>query len=59
MKMATYKDLQVAIKVEAAGIEPASRGISMPASTCVADYLCLARQPPIDRVLDEPAGNRF
>jgi hypothetical protein len=30
--------------VEAAGIEPASRDISMKASTCVANYLVLARQ---------------
>jgi len=29
--------------VEAAGIEPASRDIFMKASTCVVDYLILAR----------------
>ena len=46
MKMATYKDLQVAIKVEAAGIEPASRDISMPASTCVVDYLVFRPRAP-------------
>ena len=34
---------QVGPHVEAAGIEPASRDIFMKASTCVVDYLILAR----------------
>jgi hypothetical protein len=46
-------------KVEAAGIEPASRDISMPASTCVVVYLSLVRESPSDRLLDGPAGNIF
>jgi len=41
--------------VEAAGIEPASRDISVAASTCVVGSLSLARQAPTDTVLDEPA----
>src|SRR5689334_25434311 len=35
---------RVAFRVEAAGIEPASRGTSVPVSTCVAD-LCLGSAP--------------
>lgn len=45
--------------MEAAGIEPASRNISAPASTCVVDSLVLARRAPVDRVPVEPAGNFF
>jgi len=41
--------------MEAAGIEPASRDISVAASTCVVGSLSLARQAPTDTVLDEPA----
>jgi len=37
--------------VEAAGIEPASRDISMPASTCVVACLSFARGAPNDRLL--------
>ena len=39
-----------AASVEAAGIEPASRDVSMKASTCVADSLVFAEPPPVDRV---------
>lgn len=38
------------VKVEAAGIEPASQNISTTASTCVVDYLVLAVRAPVDRV---------
>ena len=44
--------------MEAAGIEPASRDISMPASTCVAGLLPLfAGRPPVGRVPGPLAGN--
>ena len=47
-------------KMEAAGIEPASRDISMGASTCVVgSFTRLAHRPPTDRVPGKPAGNIF
>jgi hypothetical protein len=47
-------------KVEAAGIEPASRDISMWASTCVVGQFTLfALATPLDRVLLGLAGNVF
>jgi hypothetical protein len=45
--------------LEAAGIEPASRDISMKASTCVANCLCLVAAPPIDKATVEPARSFF
>ncbi len=36
--------------MEAAGIEPASRGVSATASTCVVDSLNFALPSPVDRV---------
>jgi hypothetical protein len=36
--------------VEAAGIEPASRGTSAEVSTCVVDALSLGRRTPVDRL---------
>jgi site-specific recombinase XerD len=46
--------------VEAAGIEPASRNISTPASTCVADSFPLfSRRPPTDRVSGSLVGHSF
>lgn len=36
--------------MEAAGIEPASRGTSAEVSTCVVGALNLDRRPPIDRL---------
>ena len=42
MKLAARERRREQPKVEAAGIEPASRDISMKASTCVVDYLNLA-----------------
>jgi len=56
IKIATYNELQVAIKVEAAGIEPASRDASMQASTCVVDYLIFAANGSNRR--DLPATRR-
>ena len=39
------------LELEAAGIEPASRNISTPASTCVVDsFPPFARRPPTDGV---------
>jgi len=46
-------------KVEAAGIEPASRNVSTPASTCVAEILVLALAAPFGRVRFKPARNFF
>jgi len=43
--------------MEAAGIEPASRDISVSASTCVVDSLSFARVTPVDRVGHELARN--
>ena len=37
--------------MEAAGIEPASRDASVPASTCVVGSLSFARRAPTDRVV--------
>ena len=45
--------------MEAAGIEPASRNVSTPASTCVAEDLVLALAAPFGRVRFEPARNSF
>ena len=46
--------------MEAAGIEPASRDISMGASTCVVgSFTRLVRRPLTDEVPGRPAGNRF
>ena len=46
--------------VEAAGIEPASRDISMGASTCVVgSFTRLVRRPLTDEVPGGPAGNSF
>ena len=46
--------------MEAAGIEPASRDISVRASTCVVELLQLfASRPPFDKVPDSLAGNFF
>ena len=46
--------------MEAAGIEPASRDISMAASTCVAgSFPHFALAPPTGRVRLGLAGNRF
>ena len=45
--------------MEAAGIEPASRNISTPASTCVVDYLRFRPRPPSDRVRRSPARHFF
>ena len=46
-------------KVEAAGIEPASREVFMMASTCVVDYLIFAAPAPVDRVWKRLARNLF
>jgi hypothetical protein len=47
-------------RMEAAGIEPASRDISATASTCVAgSFPHLALAPPTGRVRLEPAKNCF
>ena len=43
--------------MEAAGIEPASRDISMQASTCVVGYLRFAAKPPTDTGLSRLVGN--
>jgi len=45
--------------VEAAGIEPASRNVSMPASTCVVGSLISLANSPTDRVFRKLAGNGF
>ena len=45
-----WSRLAVAVLVEAAGIEPASRGVSATASTCVVDSLNFALPSPVDRV---------
>ncbi len=51
----TYTDAQM----EAAGIEPASRDISMQASTCVVGtFPRVAHRPPADGVSGSPFGNR-
>ena len=46
-KTGTYgvkcQSMEQTLKVEAAGIEPASRDISMTASTCVANFLILVQ----------------
>jgi len=47
------------LDVEAAGIEPASRDISMAASTCIVDYLIFDRETPIDRLSAGLARNLF
>ena len=47
------------LKVEAAGIEPASRNISTQASTCVVDCLISPPRAPVDRVALRLAGNFF
>ncbi len=47
------------VKMEAAGIEPASRNVSTPASTCVAEILVLALAAPFGRVRFKPARNFF
>ena len=46
-------------KVEAAGIEPASRNRSTKASTCVVDCLISLLDSPVDRVVLQPARNFF
>ena len=46
-------------KVEAAGIEPASRNRSTKASTCVVDCLISLPDSPVDRVALQPARNFF
>ena len=46
-------------EMEAAGIEPASRDISMNASTCVVAYLNLPRRPPNDRLFPGLAEDGF
>jgi len=45
--------------MEAAGFEPASRDISVAASTYVVVLLSFASKAPTDRVLDRLAGNVF
>ncbi len=46
-------------KVEAAGIEPASRNRFTPASTCVVDCLISPPRAPVDRIARRPARNFF
>jgi len=46
-------------RMEAAGIEPASRNISDKASTCVVDLFISTAGPPIDRLPDRPARSEF
>jgi hypothetical protein len=47
-------------KMEAAGIEPASREVSVGASTCVVgSFTLFACQPPTDGVPSRPARNSF
>ncbi len=45
--------------MEAAGIEPASRDVSVRISTCVADCLIFTEPPPVDRVRTRLAENFF
>ena len=57
---ADLNQIQVGIKVEAAGIEPASRDISTLASTCVVVCLEVSLiQPLVDLLLNELAQNVF
>ena len=47
-------------KLEAAGIEPASRDVSVEASTCVVgSFTRFARRPPTDGVPDQTSQERF
>ena len=54
-----YGHVAVTKSMEAPGIEPGSRGVFEPASTCVADGLFLAVDPALGRLSQTASPERF